>query len=89
MASSPSPFRVLAAGFAWRLLGTRRSGEFLLRCVASDDEQNRMLAGMALVKAGQKSATLIRQAQQRDDASPRLERILEDVEGPGEESAGP
>ena len=54
-----SSVKVLMAGASWRLFGSRRAGEILLRALAGDDEQNRMLAGMSLVKAGQRSLRLI------------------------------
>ncbi|MGB5490238.1 MAG: hypothetical protein WBM76_05360, partial [Woeseiaceae bacterium] len=54
-----SPFRVIAAGTSWRLFGSRRAGEILLQAVSGGDEQNRMLAGMSLVKGGQRSFDLI------------------------------
>ena len=54
-----SSIKVLMAGASWRLFGSRRAGEILLQALASDDEQNRMLAGMSLVKAGERSLHLI------------------------------
>ena len=54
-----SSLKVLMAGASWRLFGSRRAGEILLRALAGDDEQNRMLAGMSLVKAGERSLRLI------------------------------
>ena len=55
-----SSIKVLMAGASWRLFGSRRAGEILLRALSGDDEQNRMLAGMLLVKAGQRSFGLIK-----------------------------
>ena len=54
-----SSIKVLMAGASWRLFGSHRAGEILLRALSGDDEQNRMLAGMSLVKAGQRSLRLI------------------------------
>ena len=54
-----TPARVLAAGVLWRLFGRRASARTLLEAFAADNEQNRMLAGISLVRAGQRSFDLI------------------------------
>ena len=51
---------LIRAGFAWRTFGSSGAGVTLLNAVAGDDEQERMLAGMALVKAGERSLDLYR-----------------------------
>ena len=75
-----SPFRVIAAGTYWRLFGSRRAGETLLRAAAGGDEQNRMLAGMSLVKAGRRSFDLIQKRIVSGQASPTLVRLLPDID---------
>ncbi|MGB5511360.1 MAG: hypothetical protein WBM87_06595, partial [Woeseiaceae bacterium] len=69
------------AGASWRLSGSRRAGEILLRALASDDEQNRMLAGMSLVKAGRRSLRLIEKTVNDDKGSVPLIRLLPDIGG--------
>lgn len=82
MKREPSAARVLLAGLAWRTFGTRRSGEVLLRVMRGGVEQNRMLAGMSLVKAGERSVDLIEQAVSAGDAGPGAIRLLADLESP-------
>jgi radical SAM superfamily enzyme with C-terminal helix-hairpin-helix motif len=69
------------AGASWRLFGSRRAGEILLQALASDDEQNRMLAGMSLVKAGERSLSLIEQKLNNGKGSVPLIRLLPDIGG--------
>jgi len=76
-----SSFRVLAAGASWRLFGSARAGATLLDAVAGDDEQNRMLAGIALVKAGQRSFDLIEEKIAAGEATAPLIRLLPDIGG--------
>ena len=76
-----SSIKVLMAGASWRLFGSRRAGEILLRALAGDDEQNRMLAGMSLVKAGQRSLRLIENKINEEKGSVPLIRLLPDIGG--------
>ncbi len=71
----------MAAGTAWRWFGSRNSAETLLGAMAGDDEQNRMLAGMSLVKAGQRSFDLIEKMVDEGAASPPVIRLLPDIGG--------
>jgi radical SAM superfamily enzyme with C-terminal helix-hairpin-helix motif len=75
-----SPLRVIAAGTSWRLFGSRRAAETLLHAMSGDDEQNRMLAGMALVKAGRRSFDLIEERIEVSRASPNVLRLLPDID---------
>lgn len=77
-----SPFKVLLAGTTWRMLGTSNAGQTLLEAMSGDDEQERMLAGMSLVKAGDRSIDLIQQAIASNRASPAVIRLLADMDGP-------
>jgi hypothetical protein len=77
-----SPVRVIIAGATWRLFGSRRAAEILLRAMSGDDEQNRMLAGMSLVKAGQRSFELIEKMIASGEASAPVVRLLPDIGGP-------
>ena len=54
-----SPFRIILAGISWRLFGSRRAAETLLEAMSGDDEQNRMLAGMWLLKKPARCCDLI------------------------------
>ena len=76
-----SSIRVLAAGASWRLFGSVRAGETLLDAVAGDDEQNRMLAGISLVKAGQRSFDLIEEKIATGQATAPVIRLLPDIGG--------
>ena len=70
----------MAAGFVWRLFGTRRSAAVLLEAFARGDEQNRMLAGMSLVRAGARSFDLIQQEIEKGSDAARLVRLLPDID---------
>ena len=76
----PSSFSILAAGAAWRLLGARGPGETLLAALAGEDEQNRMLAGMSLVRGGQRSFELIERKLRAGKASAAALRLLPDID---------
>lgn len=78
--STVSPIRVIAAGTSWRLFGSRRAAEVLLKAVSGDDEQNRMLAGMSLVKAGQRSFDLIEDKAEAGEADGPLLKLLPDID---------
>ena len=75
-----SPFRVMVAGMSWRLFGSRRAAETLLQAASGDDEQNRMLAGMSLVKGGQRSFDLIENQLAAGRASALLVQLLPDID---------
>lgn len=77
-----SSIKVLLAGTSWRLFGSRRAAETLLQAMSGDDEQNRMLAGMSLVKAGQRSFDLIEKKVAAGEASAPVIRLLPDIGGP-------
>ena len=76
-----SSFKVFAAGASWRLFGSARAGETLLEALAGDDEQNRMLAGISLVKAGERSLSLIEEKIAAGEATAPLIRLLPDIAG--------
>lgn len=48
--------------------------------MSADDEQNQMLAGMSLVKAGQRSFDLIQNRIEAGLASARIVRLLPDID---------
>ena len=76
-----SSIKVFAAGARWRLFGSERAGETLLDAVAGQDEQNRMLAGISLVKAGQRSLDLIEEKIAAGEATAPVIRLLPDIAG--------
>ena len=76
-----SSLKVLMAGASWRLLGSERAAHTLLEAMSGDDEQNRMLAGMSLVRAGKRSFALIADRIAVGDATPELVRLLPDIGG--------
>ncbi len=78
----PSPFKLLLASTTWRMLGTKNAGQTLLNAMSGEDEQESMLAGMSLVKAGDRSIDLIQEAIASNCASPAIIRLLADLDGP-------
>jgi radical SAM superfamily enzyme with C-terminal helix-hairpin-helix motif len=70
----------MAAGTSWRLFGSRRAAETLLAAMSADDEQSQMLAGMSLVKAGQRSFDLIQDRIEAGQASAHIVRLLPDID---------
>jgi radical SAM superfamily enzyme with C-terminal helix-hairpin-helix motif len=75
-----TPLRVLSAGVLWRLFGRRASAETLLEAFATGSEQSRMLAGMSLVRAGERSFDLIASEIEAGQASPGVLRLLPDID---------
>lgn len=73
---------VIRAGLAWRAFGSSGAGATLLDAMAGGDEQERMLAGMSLVKAGDRSLDLISAAYASGDATPQMVRLVADIGGP-------
>ena len=78
----PAALKILAAGAAWRLFGTRGSARTLLAAVSGEDEQNRMLAGMSLVRAGRRSFDMIDSELRADLATAPALRLLPDIDPP-------
>lgn len=72
---------LLIAGARWRLLGSRSAGEKLLVAINGDDEQQRMIAGMSLVKAGRRSSRLIERKIEVGEATAPMIRLLPDIGG--------
>ncbi len=76
-----SSVNLIRAGIAWRTFGSSGAGATLLDAVSGDDEQERMLAGMSLVKAGERSCDLIEQAHASGRTTPPMVRLLADIGG--------
>lgn len=64
------------------MFGSRRAAETLLQAMSTEDEQSRMLAGISLVKAGQRSFDLIEEKVEARQAPASLIRLLPDIGGP-------
>lgn len=73
--------KVIGAGVAWRTVGSKAAGKTLLAAVAGEDEQERALAGMSIVKAGDRSIGLIENARASGSLSPSAVRLLADIGG--------
>ena len=70
----------MVAGVLWRAFGSARSATTLLQAFAGEHEQDRMLAGISLVRAGERSFDLIANEIAAGRASPRLLRLLPDID---------
>ena len=60
--------------------GSRRAAETLLAAMSGDDEQNQVLAGMSLIKAGQRSFDLIQEKIEAGEANARVVQLLADID---------
>jgi hypothetical protein len=74
--------KVIGAGLAWRTVGPDSAGYALLEAFSGDDEQEKMLAGISLVKAGERSIGLIEKAGKTGRLTPEVVRLLADIGGP-------
>ncbi|HLF61465.1 MAG TPA: hypothetical protein VI980_09840 [Acidimicrobiia bacterium] len=77
-----SSLKVIGAGVAWRTAGVESAGRNLIQAFGSDDEQDRALAGMSIVKAGERSIGLIEKARSAGRLTPSLVRLLADIGSP-------
>ncbi len=73
---------MIGAGLAWRTVGSESAGYALLEAFSGDDEQEKMLAGISLVKAGERSIDLIAKAGKTGRLTPDVVRLLADIGGP-------
>ncbi len=75
--------RLLTAGAAWRIAGARPAGRALVAALARDDETERTVAGIMLVRAGDRSVPLVAEALLEggspDDLVPVLSSIGTDA----------
>jgi hypothetical protein len=74
--------KVIGAGLAWRTVGSESAGYALLDAFSGDDEQEKMLAGISLVKAGERSTDLIEKAAKTGRLTPDVVPLLADIGGP-------
>jgi hypothetical protein len=73
--------KVIGAGLAFRTIGSEGAGYTLLDAFSSDDEQEKMLAGISLVKAGERTVDLIDKARRTGRLTPEAVRMLADIGG--------
>ena len=73
---------MIGAGVAWRTVGSESAGYALLEAFSGDDEQEKMLAGISLVRAGERSIDLIEKAGKTGRLTPDVVRLLADIGGP-------
>ena len=73
---------MIGAGVAWRTVGSESAGYALLEAFSGDDEQEKMLAGISLVKAGDRTVDLIEKARQSGRLTPQVVLLLADIGGP-------
>jgi hypothetical protein len=69
---------LLAAAAAWRL-GATSAGRRLVDALSSSDENERLIAGMMLVKGGEKAVPLLRDELQHPRNLPHLLRVIGDA----------
>jgi hypothetical protein len=74
--------KVIGAGLAFRSAGAEGAGYALLDAFSGEDEQEKMLAGISLVKAGERSIDLIEKARKASRLTPEVVRLLADIGGP-------
>ena len=78
---------LLAAGYTWRLTGLPAAGRSLVVAVTRGAESEQTIAGIMLVKAGDRSVRLISEAVSRGDSSPELIDVLASIGTPTARSA--
>jgi hypothetical protein len=70
---------LLARHAAWRLTGSEAAGRGVVRALSSADPTTRTMAGMLLVRAGDRSRPLLREALAARRALPMVLPILADI----------
>jgi hypothetical protein len=70
---------LLARHAAWRLTGLQSAGRAVVQALSSDDPTTRVMAGMLLVRARQRSLPLLREALAARRALPMVLPILADI----------
>ena len=71
--------RLLAVGAAFRLTGAAGAGRALTRAAAGDREDERTLAGMLLVRAGDRSVPVLAATLRSDPAAVGLVEVLASI----------
>jgi HEAT repeat protein len=70
---------VFACQAVWRLTGLRSAGRALVGALGSADDGVRVIAGMFLVRAGQRAEPLLKEAMHNRQALPMVLSILADI----------
>jgi hypothetical protein len=78
--------RVLSAALVWRSVSVTSAGRTLARTLVGGSEQDRTIAGMALVQAGPRSVPLIAESVTVIGASVTTVRVLADIDDPAARS---
>ena len=71
--------KVTAGAAAWRVFGSKSAGRLLIRALSSTDENVRVIAGMFLVKSGQRALPLLREALKGRSALATVITIVGDI----------
>jgi hypothetical protein len=71
--------KLFAAGSTWRLTGMEAAGRNLVSAVVDGEEDEQTLAGMMLVKAGDRSVPLITDAISAGAPAPELVDVLASI----------
>lgn len=71
--------KVITGAAAWRIFGMDRGGRVLIDALSSPDENVRVIAGMLLVKGGQRALPLLREALKGRSALVTVLTIIADV----------
>ncbi len=77
----PSSLKAVGTGFLWKYGHVKPAGRSLVRGLSSDDENTQTIAGIFLVRSGDRSIPLIRHAIAGGAAGDVLEDVLDDLEG--------
>jgi len=67
------------AAAAWRLTGSRRFGEVLIRSLSTKNENLKNIAGILIVRAGKKAKPLLQDALHRSENLPMTLWLLADL----------
>lgn len=77
----------MATGAAWLLSGSKTLGNRLIQTLINGDEDAKTLAGMILVKGGDRGRRLTVEALDRGAEAPELVTVLQSIGGPEAEAA--
>jgi hypothetical protein len=70
---------LFASAAIWRLVGSKKYGNVLIKQLDSPEETLRMIAGTLLTQAGSRSLPLLRDALERQQNLPMLLTMIGDV----------
>jgi hypothetical protein len=77
----------IATGTTWLLTGADSLGRKLIEALTSDDDDSKTLAGMYLVKGGERGRRLVVDALEKGAEAPELVTVLQSLGGPEAEAA--